>query len=135
MEKSRHLMDRIEFESIWLFGPCFADGFVGCEAFEGPAEMARTSPPSTAATAQMNSVAMIRLPNFPRVDSAFLSVGGSRHPQPLRAAAARRPRGRVVTIWLVRDQRVGGEDQAGNRSGVTERDNADLRRIDHAGSE
>src|ERR1700732_661519 len=28
-------MDRIEFESIWLFGPCFADGFVGCEAFEG----------------------------------------------------------------------------------------------------
>ena len=28
-------MDRIKSELIWLFGPCFADGFVGCEAFEG----------------------------------------------------------------------------------------------------
>src|ERR1700687_5255971 len=28
-------MDRIESESMCLFGPCFADGFVGCEAFEG----------------------------------------------------------------------------------------------------
>src|ERR1700730_13558814 len=28
-------MDRIESESIWLFGPCFADSFVGCEAVEG----------------------------------------------------------------------------------------------------
>ena len=28
-------MDRIEDESLWLFCPCFADGFVGREALEG----------------------------------------------------------------------------------------------------
>jgi hypothetical protein len=31
----RHLVDLVECKSVWVVGPEFADGFVGCEAAKG----------------------------------------------------------------------------------------------------